>query len=277
MVANLKDTEARDTGIIYKSGLEQVRKLYPIDPLLAGQLSIAIQELTLTGEISFDDITIELALENLKTIVKNNQEKYDKTKETKRQSKIQEYKLDIIADLLKQGKSQSEIGKILGLNKQTISYRINNMIKTNYPELLSNNHDESNTNFLTNSTHLSKNLTNVNEESKNFFDFDSIGSKKSDESNKNFLTNEHNLSKKSDKSDKNDLTQCESSQKSQMSQMDVYVYVNDNVNNNFLTSGQKLPTLTLAEARSIVDKELVDSEHKIIKDLKTNIIYQIID
>lgn len=71
MIANLKNTEARDTGIIYKSGLEQVRKLYPIDPILAGQLSIAIQELTLTGEISFNDITIELALENLKAIVKN--------------------------------------------------------------------------------------------------------------------------------------------------------------------------------------------------------------
>ena len=278
MIANLKNTEARDTGIIYKSGLEQVRKLYPIDPILAGQLSIAIQELTLTGEISFDDITIELALENLKAIVKNNQRKYDKTKETKRQNKIQEYKLDIIADLLKKGKSQSDIARFLGVNKQTISYRINNMIKPNYPELLLNSNDESNEKFLTSGGNESKNLTSSSDESNEIFDFCGKESKKSDESNKNFLTNDNYQSKKSKKSDENYLTTSCDPSKSQMSQIDVNVNVNDNVNDNsnFLTSGQKLPTISLADARSIADKDLIDAKQGIIKDLKTNTVYQII-
>ena len=274
MIANLKNTEARDTGIIYKSGLEQVRKLYPKDPTLAGQLSIAIQELTLTGEISFDDITIELALENLKAIVKNNQEKYDKTKETKRQDKIQKHKLDKIADLLNKGYSQGDISKLLGENKQTISYRINNMIKPYYPELLLDESEK----FLTGSDNETKNfLTTSENESKieaenqkNFFDTSPLGVKKVDNSSEKNLTDSNNSTKKLDK-------QCCDPSKSQMSQIDVNVYVNDNVNNNFLTSGQKLPTLSLAEARSIVDKDLIDAEKGIIKDLKTNIIYQIIN
>ena len=274
MIANLKDTPMRTSGVIYQSSLQQLRMLLPKDPQLAGELAISIIELTLTGEMSSDNLTIQLATENLRNVIKNNQEKYDKTKETKRQSKIQEYKLDTIADFLKQGKSQSEIAKLLGLNKQTISYRINNMIKTNYPELLSNSYDESNEKFLTSSSNESKNLTG----SGNIFDFSSIGSKKSDESNKNFLTNDNYQSKKSDKSDENFLTQCENSQKSQMSPTNVNVNVNDNVNDNsnFLTSGQKLPTISLADARSIADKDLIDAKQGIIKDLKTNTVYQII-
>ena len=274
MIANLKDTPMRTSGVIYQSSLQQLRMLLPKDPQLAGELAISIIELTLTGEMSSDNLTIQLATENLRNVIKNNQEKYDKTKETKRQSKIQEYKLDIIADFLKQGKSQSEIAKLLGLNKQTISYRINNMIKTNYPELLSNSCDESNEKFLTSSSNESKNLTG----SSDIFDFSSIGSKKSDESNKNFLTNDNYQSKKSDKSDENFLTQCENSQKSQMSPTNVNVNVNDNVNDNvnFLTFDQKLPTISLADARSIADKDLIDADQGIIKDLKTNIIYQII-
>lgn len=266
MIANLKDTPMRTSGVIYQSALQQLRMLFPKDPQLAGELAISIIELTLTGEISSDDLTIQLATENLRNVVKNNQEKYDKTKETKRQSKIQEYKLDTIADLLKKGKSQSDIAKLLGVNKQTISYRINNMIKPNYPELLFDVGDESNEKFLTNSSN----------ESNEIFDFSSIGSKKSDETNKNFLTDDDYQSKKSDKSDKNSLTTSATSQKSQISPTNVNVNDNVNDNVNFLTFGQKLPTISLADARSIADKDLIDADQGIIKDLKTNIIYQII-
>ena len=107
MIANLKNTPMRTSGVIYQSSLQQLRMLLPKDPQLAGELAISIIELTLTGEISSDDLTIQLATENLRNVIKNNQEKYDKTKEVKRQNKIQEYKLDIIADPLKKGKSQS--------------------------------------------------------------------------------------------------------------------------------------------------------------------------
>lgn len=276
MIANLKDTPMRTSGVIYQSALQQLRMLFPKDPQLAGELAISIIELTLTGEISSDDLTIQLATENLRNVVKNNQEKYDKTKETKRQSKIQEYKLDTIADLLKKGKSQSDIAKLLGVNKQTISYRINNMIKPNYPELLFDVGDKSNEKFLTSSGNESKNLTSSSDKSNEIFDFSSIGSKKSDETNKNFLTDDNYQSKKSDKSDKNSLTTSATSQKSQISPTNVNVNDNVNDNVNFLTFGQKLPTISLADARSIADKDLIDADQGIIKDLKTNIIYQII-
>ena len=98
---------------------------------------------------------------------------------------------------------------LLGVNKQTINYRINNMIKPNYPELLSeltNSGDESNENFLTSGSNESKNLTSSDDESNEIFDFCCEESKKSDESNKKFLTNDNYQSKKSKKSDENYLT-----------------------------------------------------------------------
>jgi predicted transcriptional regulator len=44
-------------------------------------------------------------------------------------------KLDKIAELVNKGMRQREIGEILGLSQQNISYRIG-LIKSNYPDLL---------------------------------------------------------------------------------------------------------------------------------------------
>ena len=90
------------------------------------------------------------------------------------------------------------------------------------------------------------------------------------------MTDDDYQSKKSDTSDKNSLTTSATSQKSQISPTNVNVNDNVNDNVNFLTFGQKLPTISLADARSIADKDLIDADQGIIKDLKTNIIYQII-
>ena len=60
MINQFNDVEARNSGIIYKSTLEQIKKLYAVDPEQAGELAIAAIELTLAGQFSSDDVIIEL-------------------------------------------------------------------------------------------------------------------------------------------------------------------------------------------------------------------------
>lgn len=270
MIANFKNNPTRPTGVIYQSALQQIKMLYEKNPQLAGELAISIIELTLTGDTSTDDTLILIALENLRSVVKNNQEKYDKTREAKQQNKIKEYKLDIIAEMLLQGKSQVEIAKELGVNKQTINYRINNMIKPNYPELLEH---QSN-----------KIFDQGGNESKKFFDENATSqtkfftdggneSKKSDEILKNSFDSCSNQSKKSDESNKNSFDSTLDRSKSQISQIDVNV----NVYDDFLTSGQIIyKTITAAECRSMPQKEVVDASQNLIKDLSTGTIYKVI-
>ena len=271
MIANFKDTPMRPTGVIYQSALQQIKMLHEKDPILAGELAESIIELTLTGDTSTKDLTILLALENLRSVVKNNQEKYDKTREAKQQNKIKEYKLDIIAEMLLQGKSQVEIAKELGVNKQTINYRINNMIKPNYPELLEH---QSN-----------KIFDQGGNESKKFFDENATSqtkfftdggneSKKSDESLKNFLTEGSNQSKKSDESNKNSFDSTLDRSKSQISQIDVNV----NVYDDFLTCGQIIyKTISPQQCKAMPQKEIVDASQGIIKDLTTGELYKVLE
>jgi hypothetical protein len=49
MIEMFNEVEMRDSGIIYNSVLEQIRKLYAVDPERAGELAISAIELTLTG------------------------------------------------------------------------------------------------------------------------------------------------------------------------------------------------------------------------------------
>ena len=270
MIANFKDTPMRPTGVIYQSALQQIKMLHEKDPLLAGELAESIIELTLTGDTSTDDFTILLALENLRNVVKNNQEKYDKTREAKQQNKIQEYKLDIIAAMLQQGKSQVEIAKELGVNKQTINYRINNMIKPHYPELLQ---QQSNENF-DQGCGRSKKFFDEDAMSKvNFFDWSSNESKKSDEILKNSFDSCSNQSKKSDESNKNSFDSTLDRSKSQISQIDVNV----NVNDDFLTCGQIIyKTISPQQCKAMPQKEIVDASQGIIKDLTTGEIFRVV-
>ena len=55
----------------------QIKKLYEADPERAGELAISVIEFILTGEISSDDMMIDLLLEPIKKITENNQVKYD--------------------------------------------------------------------------------------------------------------------------------------------------------------------------------------------------------
>ena len=137
MIYEFKDNEMRNSGVVYNSTLEQIKKLYYTNPQQAGELAISAIELVLTGDISSDDMMIGLLLEPMKKINENNQKHYDIKVESNRNKKIRDMKLDQIAEMVEQGYKQREIGEKLGLSQQIISYRVS-VIKKEYPELLPN-------------------------------------------------------------------------------------------------------------------------------------------
>ena len=138
MIEMFKDNEMRTSGLIYNSTFEQIKELYKFDPEAAGELAISAIELVLTGDISSDDINVRLYLAPMRKINEVNIAKYETKVENQRQKKINEMKLDKIAELAAMGYKQREIGEKLGLSQQIISYRLN-LIKKTYPELLQTN------------------------------------------------------------------------------------------------------------------------------------------
>lgn len=145
MIEQFKDLEARNSGVVYSSTLEQIKKLYLADPELAGELAISAIELVLCGDISSDDVMISLMLEPMRKINENNQIKYENKVEGARAKKMVDMKLDKIAEMVNMGRKQREIGEALGMSQQTVSYRIG-LIKTSYPELLTGKPQSTNEN-----------------------------------------------------------------------------------------------------------------------------------
>ena len=103
MIEMFNDVPMRDSGIIYNSVFEQIKKLYSVDPEKAGELAISAIELTLTGQVSSDDMMVDLMLEPTKISVGRNQAKYDQKVENSKSKKIAEQKLEQIADLSLKG------------------------------------------------------------------------------------------------------------------------------------------------------------------------------
>lgn len=135
MIQNFKDLNTRDSGIIYKSTFEQIKKLYAQNPEQAGELAISAIELVLTGEISSNDVMVEIILENLKTISEKSSEKYSQKVSSQKQKKIEDNHLQEIANLLQSGWTQKQVAEKLGISQQKVSYWWTN-IKREYPELL---------------------------------------------------------------------------------------------------------------------------------------------
>lgn len=169
MIEQFKDTEVRNTGVIYSSVLDQIKGLYEFDPEQAGELAISAIELILTGDISSDDVNIRVMLAPIKKLTEVNVNKYDNKVENQKHKKIVEMKLDVIADLWNKGYKQREIGERMGLSQQVISYRID-IIKKKYPELLTAEPEnftkiqENSTKFCTN---LQENSTKIQTTHKN--------------------------------------------------------------------------------------------------------------
>lgn len=144
MISKFKNNEARKSALIYRSNFEQVQELYEDDKEMAGELAISILEMALTGEISSDDKMIRLMLKNFKVSAESNKQKYEAKERNTKEEKAKTYKLYEIAEMLNEGKTQAEIATALGVSRQTISRRLNEMIRVEYPELLCSNGEMSN-------------------------------------------------------------------------------------------------------------------------------------
>lgn len=138
MIEIFNEVEVRNSGVIYSSLLEQIKRMHAVDPDKAGELAISAIELVLTGQMSSDDIMVDMLLQPLLAIRDKDQDKYEQKTQAAKNKKIEDMKLREIAELYMQGYSQAQIGERLGIKQQTISYRLT-VIKTNYPELLQKN------------------------------------------------------------------------------------------------------------------------------------------
>lgn len=154
MIDHFNDVEVRGSGVIMSSVFEQVKKMYAMDPEMAGELAISAIELVLTGQISSDDAMIDMLLAPAKVINDHNVQRYENRKEGSKNKKIKDMKLDEIAEMLKNGMKQKEIAERLHISQQTVSYRMG-LIRTQYPELMQDRGTETaniyqNTNNFTN-------------------------------------------------------------------------------------------------------------------------------
>ena len=130
-----KELEYRDKAIVYKTTLDQIKKIYQKNPQQAGELAIAAIEVALAGEHSSDDYMIDVILEQAKYLSTKNKESYEKTVDSKREKRITELQLREIVELMEQGFNQTQIGAKLGTTKQNISKRVQ-IMRAQFPELL---------------------------------------------------------------------------------------------------------------------------------------------
>ena len=135
MIECFNDVEVRSSGVIMSSVFDQVKKMYAMDPEMAGELAISAIELVLTGQISSDDAMIDMLLAPAKVINDHNVQRYENRKEGSKNKKIKDMKLDEIAEMLQNGMKQKEIAERLHISQQTVSYRMG-LIRTQYPELM---------------------------------------------------------------------------------------------------------------------------------------------
>ena len=135
MIECFNDVEVRSSGVIMSSVFEQVKKMYAVDPDMAGELAISAIELVLTGQFSSDDAMIDMLLAPAKVINDHNVQRYENRKEGSKNKKIKDMKLDEIAEMLQKGMKQKEIAERLHISQQTVSYRMG-LIRTQYPELM---------------------------------------------------------------------------------------------------------------------------------------------
>lgn len=158
MIEFFNEVPTKNTGIIYNSTLEQIKKLHAVDPEKAGELAISAIELVLTGQMSSDDVMIDMMLTTIKAINDSNAIKYETRVENTKQKKAREMKLYEIAEMLRKGYKQREIGERLNLSQQNVSYRVG-VIRSSYPELmLPEGTETAQTNLQTAQTNLQKSL-----------------------------------------------------------------------------------------------------------------------
>ena len=77
MIEIFNEVEVRNSGVIYSSLLEQIKRMHAVDPDKAGELAISAIELVLTGQMSSDDIMVDMLLQPLLAIRDKDQDKYE--------------------------------------------------------------------------------------------------------------------------------------------------------------------------------------------------------
>ena len=120
---------------MYASTLDQIKMLYNVNRELAGELAISAIELLLCGDVSSDDPMIKVMLTPSKVVRDRDKQKHDLKVENAKLKKINDQKLDLIAELYNQGFTQARIGERLGLTQQTVSNRMG-IIRAEFPHLL---------------------------------------------------------------------------------------------------------------------------------------------
>ena len=128
----------RPTGIVYRSSLQQIREVFEVDKVKAGELAIAIVEMSIMHDTSTDDAMIKAMLKPQEVMVERNRQEYDAKVEAANNSKIEKLRLPEIAEMVRQGMKQAEIAKVIGVSQQTISNRIKK-IEIEYPYLKNTN------------------------------------------------------------------------------------------------------------------------------------------
>ena len=137
MITEFDLDACRDSAVIYSSVLEQIEMLYEDDTELAGEFAIAAIQTVLSGDTTTDNKMIKVMLKQLQQSALKNQERYELSRESKREYKAKDLRLGEIAELVNEGLSVREIEQQLDIPKSTVSYRLG-IIKKDYPELLSN-------------------------------------------------------------------------------------------------------------------------------------------
>lgn len=137
MITDFNLDACRDSAVIYSSVLEQIEMLYEDDTELAGEFAIAAIQTVLSGDTTTDNKMIKVMLKQLQQSALKNQERYELSRESKREYKAKDLRLEEIAELVNEGMSVREIEQQLDIPKSTVSYRLG-IIKKDYPELLSN-------------------------------------------------------------------------------------------------------------------------------------------
>ena len=109
-----------------------------MDKAKAGELAIAIVEMSIMHDTSTDDAMIKAMLKPQEVMVERNRQEYDAKVEAANNSKIEKLRLPEIAEMVRQGMKQAEIAKVIGVSQQTISNRIKK-IEIEYPYLKNTN------------------------------------------------------------------------------------------------------------------------------------------
>lgn len=150
MIVDFNLDDCRDSAVLYKTMYKLVSRKYKKGHYEeAAELALAFFQVSLLGDTTTDDEDIQDLCEPYLATARKNRERYDNKVENDKARKIEDMRLDEIAEYVNNGFTLREIEENTGIPKSTVSYRIG-VIKSNYPELLDTSVQVSNLSKLSN-------------------------------------------------------------------------------------------------------------------------------